>query len=198
MNDAPQFNPEHRKAWRAWLVNNHQSSKGVWLVWHKKHTGKTELSYDDMVEEALCFGWIDSVPRKVDNHRTSLYFSPRKPKSEWSKSNKLRIEKLMSLSVIEPAGLAAIDIAKANGSWDTLNESDSLTIPADLMTVFAKYEAATSNFDAFPPSARKAILAWIYGAKTESTREKRIQLTAELANQNIRANQWRPSEKTNN
>lgn len=192
MNEAPQFSPKNRQAWREWLDTNHQNSKGVWLVWHKKHTGKTELTYDDMVEEALCFGWIDSVPRKVDEDRTSLYFSPRKPKSEWSKSNKLRIEKLSTLNAIEPAGLSAIKTAKANGSWDTLNESDALLVPADLVAEFKKYINSYSYFSNFPAGVRKNLLAWINAAKTEQTRHKRIALTAELAEQNIRANQWRP------
>jgi uncharacterized protein YdeI (YjbR/CyaY-like superfamily) len=192
MNQAPLFSPKNRQDWRSWLASNHGVVTGVWLVWHKKHTGKTELSYDDMVEEALCFGWIDSVPRKVDDERTSLYFSPRKPKSEWSKIYKERIDLLESKGLLQPAGMAAITVAKANGSWDRLNDSDALIIPQDLQAQFDANPAAQLNFAAFPQSARKAILAWINAAKTEATRTKRITLTAELAEQNIRANQWRP------
>ncbi len=195
MNNAPQLFPKNRQDWRLWLTNNHASATGVWLVWHKKHTGKTELSYDDMVEEALCFGWIDSVPRKVDDERTSLYFSPRKPKSEWSKINKDRIKGLIARGEMAPAGLTAIEVAKQNGSWDTLTQSDLLLIPDDLSAEFAKYRSANANFNAFPPSTQKAILAWIYAAKTDVTRQKRVQLTAELAEQNIRANQWRPKNE---
>ena len=189
------FYPESIAEWRAWLQENHLSKQAVWLVCYRIKSGKKSIRWSESVDVALCFGWIDSVPRKVDDERTSLYFSPRKPKSEWSKINKDRIKGLIARGEMAPAGLTAIEVAKQNGSWDTLTQSDLLLIPDDLSAEFAKYRSANANFNAFPPSTQKAILAWIYAAKTDVTRQKRVQLTAELAEQNIRANQWRPKNE---
>ncbi len=153
-------------------------------------TGHEYVSARDLNEECLCFGWIDSKPGKVDERRTALLCTPRKPGSGWSKVNKDRLEPLLDSGLVAPAGLAAIERAKADGSWSKLDSIDALTVPDDLAAALAGYPNATANFEGFPPSARRGILEWIAGAKREPTRAKRVEQTAKLAEQNIRANQW--------
>jgi uncharacterized protein YdeI (YjbR/CyaY-like superfamily) len=184
--------PKTAKAWRTWLVKNHETSTGVWLISFKKETGLARFDYDDAVMEALCFGWIDSKPAKLDDQRSMLWFSPRKPKTGWSKVNKQRIARLLQAGKLAPAGLAKIEAAKLDGSWSKLDEVEELVIPPDLAAELAKYPLATTHFQAFPKSAKRGILEWILNAKQPATRAKRIAETAQLANQNIRANQWRP------
>ena len=135
--------PEHieaqdRHAWRAWLEENHAITAGVWLVYYKKHTGKPGISYDEAVEEALCFGWIDSRPNTLDDERYMQFFSPRKAKSPWSKLNKQRIEKLMQQGLLEPAGLLVIEEAKRDGSWSSYDAIEELMIPEDLQQALAQ------------------------------------------------------------
>lgn len=176
---------------RSWLVKNHDSSPGLWVVTYKKATGVAAPTYDEMVRVALCFGWIDSIPGKVDEDRSKLYFSPRKEGSGWAATNKVRIKELISSGEMTPAGLKLIDAAKADGSWNKLDGAQTQEIPKDLSTAFRKYAASKKNFEAFPPGVRKAILVWIAEAKTPATREKRVNETASLAAKNVRANQWR-------
>jgi uncharacterized protein YdeI (YjbR/CyaY-like superfamily) len=116
--------PKTRKQWRQWLEKNHLSSPGIWLIYYKKESGKPRVSYEEAVEEALCFGWIDSLPRKLDNERAMLKFTPRKPKSVWSELNKTRVDKLNKNRLMTPSGLKKIEQAKKDGSWDTLNTSN--------------------------------------------------------------------------
>lgn len=186
--------PSHRDEWRAWLERNHDRSDGVWLVSYKKAAGKPTVTYPEAVEEALCFGWIDSKPGKLDDERTMLWYSPRKPGSGWARTNKERIERLMAEGRMTPAGLAKIEAAKADGSWTRLDSSEAMEVPADLEAALASYPDAARHFHAFPPGVRKAILQWISLAKKPETRAARIDETARLANENIRANQWRPKE----
>ena len=174
-----------------WLAKNHQTSPGLWVVTHKKASGKPAPTYDELVRVALCFGWVDSIPGKIDEHKTKLYFAPRKPKSVWSQSNKLRVEELIKTGQMLPAGLATIELAKKLGTWTTIDSAQNAEIPDDLKTEFANYPGSLENFEAFPRGVRKQILEWISLAKTETTRTKRINETASLAQQNIRANQWR-------
>jgi uncharacterized protein YdeI (YjbR/CyaY-like superfamily) len=186
---APELHFVSRAALRAWLADNHASHPAIWLVYDKKPaSGTWPLSYDDIVEEAICFGWIDSVVGKVDARRSKLYFSPRKPRSVWSALNKKRVAKLTELGIIMPAGQAKIDQAKADGSWAALDKVDALVVPDDLAQALAKNKAAKRHFDAFPPGARKIILTWIYAAKRPETRAKRVDESVRLAAQNIRAN----------
>jgi uncharacterized protein YdeI (YjbR/CyaY-like superfamily) len=180
-----------RAAWRSWLAANHQQPDGIWLISYKKAAGKGTLDYNDAVEEALCFGWIDSKPNKLDTERTMLWFAPRKPKTGWSKLNKERIERLMASGQMTPAGLAKIETAKQDGSWSSLDGVEALEIPPDLADALSAYANATDNFAAFPRSAKRGILEWISTAKKAETRAKRIAETAQLAAQNIRANQWK-------
>lgn len=183
--------PESRAEWRQWLQNNHTRETGVWLIRYKKATGKPYVDYDESVEEALCFGWIDSLPRKLDEERTMLYFAPRKAGSNWSGLNKQRVEKLIKEGLMTPAGLEKIDAAKQDGSWDALDEVEALVVPPDLDEAFDRYPNSRENFEAFPRSVKRGILEWILNAKREETRQKRVDETARLAADNIRANQWR-------
>lgn len=190
----PRVQPQDRDAWRQWLEENHAEQAGVWLVTFKKSAGSPRLEYNDAVEEALCFGWIDSKPSKLDEQRSMLWFSPRKAKSGWSRINKQRVEKLMAEGRMHAAGLLVIEQSKANGSWDKLDEVEDLVVPVDLRVALEKYENAAENFAAFPRSARRAILEWILNAKKPETRARRVEETAEMASRNERANQWkRPS-----
>jgi uncharacterized protein YdeI (YjbR/CyaY-like superfamily) len=193
-NDTAELvHAKDRAAWRRWLQRNHASSPPVWLVLAKKGASVPSVTYAEAVEEALCFGWIDSKANALDDERFKLWMAPRKPRSGWSAVNKRRIERLLAEGRMAPAGLAAIEAAKADGSWSRLDASHSLTIPSDLATAMKRYRDARKHFDAFPPSARSAILEWIDAAKRPPTRAKRIEETARLADRNERANQWRPN-----
>lgn len=183
--------PKSRAEWRKWLKKNHTQTEGVWVITFKKASGKPHVSYEEIVEEALCFGWIDSKGNKLDEERSMLWCAPRKAKSNWSRPNKLRVEKLLAAGLIEPAGLAKIEIAKQNGTWTALDKVEDLEVPADLEEVLKLNKDAKTYFDAFPRSVKRAILEWIMNAKKPETRAKRIAETAELAAKNIRANQWR-------
>lgn len=181
------FHPRGREEWRAWLERNHDTSPGVWLVYYKKSSGQPRVSYDEAVEEALCFGWIDSLPRKLDADRSKLLFTPRKPKSVWSALNKRRIKKLIREKLMTEAGLATIKTAKKNGSWNALDDVEKLIIPADLAEALKANGNAGANFALFSGSVRKGILAWIRSAKRPETRSRRIEKTVALAARNKRA-----------
>ena len=185
------FHPKTREEWREWLQENHTQDDGIWLIRYKKATGKPYVDVDESVEEALCFGWIDSLPRKLDDERTMLYVAPRKPQSNWSALNKKRVEKMIEKGLMTPAGLEKIEIAKEDGSWTALDDVEALVIPDDLSEAFDQYSASRDNFEAFPRSVKRGILEWILNAKRPATRQKRIEETASLAQDNIRANQWR-------
>ena len=146
------------------------------------------LSYNDIVEEALCFGWIDSLPRKLDQLRTMLYISPRKARSNWSKANKDRVVKLVKYDLMTPTGMAKIEQAKVDGSWFFLDDVEKSIVPNDLKQALAQNPTAQKHFNGFPSSVKRGILEWIKNAKKPATRAKRINKTVELAAQNIRAN----------
>ena len=192
-NEAPpnSVHPKTRAEWRAWLSKHHQREDGVWLVTYKKSTGKPRIDYDEAVEEALCFGWVDSKPAKLDDERSMLYFAPRKPGTGWSKANKRRVEKLIAAGLMMPAGLAKVEAAKRDGSWWRLDCVEALEIPQDLAQALMDYPNAKRHFEAFPRSIKRGIMEWISNAKKSETRAKRIAETARLADQNVRANQWR-------
>jgi uncharacterized protein YdeI (YjbR/CyaY-like superfamily) len=182
-----------RAEWRAWLQVNHATSTGVWAVTVKKAalTDREEyVSAVDLNEECLCFGWIDSRPAKVDERRTALLCTPRKAGSGWSRVNKDRLTSLLERRLVAPAGLVAIEAAKADGSWSRLDHVDSLDVPDDLAAALDAMPPAADHFGGFPPSTRRGILEWIAAAKSETTRVKRIDETARLAQRNERANQW--------
>lgn len=189
--ELQQYYAKDRTTWRDWLEKNHAISPGVWLVYYKKQTGKPSVSDDEAIEEALCFGWVDSRPNVLDEERFMKLFSPRKPQSPWSKLNKQRVEKLLAEGLMAPAGLAKIEAAKRDGSWDSYDAVESLTIPIDLQQALAANTTAQNNFAAFPPSSKKNILWWIASAKQPETRRKRVEETVALAAQNIKANHYR-------
>ncbi|HEY9379346.1 MAG TPA: YdeI/OmpD-associated family protein [Jiangellaceae bacterium] len=188
-DEAERVHPATRAAWRAWLASHHTSSPGVWLVSWRKHTGKVSPSYLDAVEEALCFGWIDSTARKLDNDRTMIWFSPRKPRSGWARTNKERVERLTAAGLMTPAGQRVIDAARADGSWSQLDDVENLVVPEDLAAAFESRPPARAHWNAFPRSVRRSILVWIVQAKRDTTRAARIEQTARLAQRNQRANQ---------
>lgn len=187
--DTPQFYVKDRHEWREWLAKNHDIETSVWLVFDK---GKNRtINYDEIVEEALCFGWVDSVGGTVDDTKTKLYISKRKPKSAWAKTNKARIEKLTKLGLMAPAGIEAVKIAKQNGAWDALNKSDAFELPPELTQLLRENPQAKEFYDAMPPSSHRIILEWIYTAKTPETKIKRIRETVDLAAQGIKAHHYR-------
>lgn len=177
-----------RAQWRAWLRANHRQAQSIWLITHKKHTGERHVPYDAVVEEALCFGWIDSHIRSVDADRSMLLISPRKPGSVWSALNKRRVAALTASGAMTKAGLAKIDAAKADGSWSTLDAIESLESPPDLAALLAENAPARRAYESFSASSRKAILQWILSAKRDQTRAKRIAEVVRLAALGLRAN----------
>jgi len=179
-----------RQELRAWLTANHGQAESIWLVTYKKPS-PFHLPYGDIVDEVLCFGWIDSQPRLLDEARSMLRLSPRKPKSGWSKVNKDRIERLIANGLMAEPGLARIEQAKASGTWTLIDAAHADTIPADLADAFARHPGAEQNFMGFPPSTRRATLEWITLARRPETRAARIEQTASLAAKGERANQWR-------
>ena len=192
MTDLPQdsIHPKSSHEWRKWLEGNHLRANGIWLITFKQATGKLRISYDDAVETALCFGWIDSKPGTVDAERSKLWFSPRKKGSAWSKKNKERVDKLMATGQMHSAGLAKVEEAKHDGSWNKLDSVEALELPPDLVQAFQRHPGSDVHFNAFPRSTKRANLEWIGNAKTGITRSKRVSQTASLAAENIRANQW--------
>jgi len=187
LDDAPRISADDRAAWRAWLEANHGTSSGAWLVTWRPRSGRAGLDYGTAVEEALCFGWVDSTAGRVDDDRTRLYFAPRKARSAWSASNKERVERLIAAGRMAPAGLAAIDQARSNGSWEMLDSVEWLEAPDDLAAAFTARPPAADMFAAFPASARKMALAWVAHARRPETRAARIREIADAAARNERA-----------
>lgn len=191
--DAPLVHAEDRATWRAWLEANHATETGVHLVSWKRGFGPS-VPYEEAVEEALCFGWIDSSGGTIDERRSKLYFAPRNPRSGWAATNKARVERLLAAGRMAPAGLAAIERAKENGSWTLLDDVERGVIPDDLAAALAARPPAQSNFDAFPKSVRRMLLEWTAQAKRPETRAARILEIASKAQRNERANQWLPKD----
>jgi uncharacterized protein YdeI (YjbR/CyaY-like superfamily) len=176
---------------RAWLMDNHTQAQGIWVVTYKRAAGGI-VAWNDIVEEALCFGWIDSLPRKLDERRTMLRLTPRSPKSKWSAKNKLHVEALERNGQMHTAGKSVVEAARASGTWDALNALSLLKIPADLEQALEDRPGARMHWDSFPPSTRRGVLEWIEGAKKPETRRVRVEETADLAARGLRANQWSP------
>lgn len=168
------FYPKNAKGWRNWLAKNHEKAKGVWLVYYKKSTQVPTVAYTDAVDEALCFGWIDSTRRSLDEQRSIQFFCKRKTKSVWSKINKAKVERLTEAGLMQERGLQSVEIAKQNGSWAILDEVEELIVPKDLAKAFKKSKGAKNYFLSLSKSSRKGILQWLVMAKRVETREKRI------------------------
>ena len=187
LDDAPLVQPEDRAAWRAWLEANHATVRGVWLVTWRARSGRQALAYEACIEEALCFGWVDGTAGTVDEDRGKLYFSQRRPRSVWAATNKARVERLIASGRMQPAGLAAIERAKADGSWTVLDGPERLEVPPDLAAALDAHPPAAERFAAFPPSARKQMLSWVATAVRPETRASRIEQIAVKAARNERA-----------
>jgi uncharacterized protein YdeI (YjbR/CyaY-like superfamily) len=193
-NGVDVFYAKSRKEWRAWLKKNGQEKTQVWLLLYNKNGSKPSPDMPEAVEEALCFGWIDSRANKRDEESRYQFFSKRKPKGNWSGINKARVKKLISAGLMHETGMEAIRIAKKNGSWTRLDDIERVVIPPDLQMALNKNKTALKHFEAFPPSSKKIILLWIAGAKTEATRSKRIAEAVAMAGENKRANHYTPPQ----
>jgi uncharacterized protein YdeI (YjbR/CyaY-like superfamily) len=175
MEDAPRVDPADRDEWRAWLGENHATVRGVWLVSWKRHTGHPTVAYEDAVEEALCFGWIDGRTSKLDADRSLQWFSPRRPRSTWAKTNKERVARLEAAGLMTNAGRAVIAFAKANGSWNSLDDIDAMIVPADLEAALAAHDGARAHFDSRAPSQRRMALAFVTQVKRADLRAARVE-----------------------
>ena len=187
LDDAPHVHADDRATWRAWLEANHATATGAWLVTWRTRSGRQGLDYEAAIEEALCVGWVDSTGGRVDDERGKLYFAARKPRSVWAATNKARVERLIAEGRMMPAGLAAIERAKANGSWELLDSVERLEVPDDLAAALDAHPPAAANFGKFPPSARKMLLGWLVTARRPETRARRIEEIADAAARNQRA-----------
>jgi uncharacterized protein YdeI (YjbR/CyaY-like superfamily) len=185
LDDVPIVEPRSRAEWRAWLEANHATAPGAWLVALRKAAGRP-VTYEDQIEEALCFGWVDGRAAPIDAERSKLHFSPRRTGSGWAATNKARIERLLASGRMAPAGIAAVERAKADGSWTLYDSPERLEVPPDLAAELDARPSARTNWEAFPPSARKMALAWIATAKRPDTRARRVEATAAMAERNER------------
>ena len=180
-DDAERIHPETRAEWRAWLAANHDRPDGVWVILWNRHAGRPAPSYDDAVEEALCFGWIDSVVHKLDADRRMQWYSPRRKGSGWSRPNKIRLERVEAAGLMTPAGRRVLDAAKADGSWTRHDEVEDRIVPDDLAAAFAARPGSREHWDGFTASQQKAVLGWIVTAKRPATRQKRVDEAADQA-----------------
>lgn len=181
-------------AWRSWLEKNHAKEKSRFLIIYKKTSDVPSVYYPEAVDEALCFGWIDSVPKKRDEQSYYVLFSKRNPKSNWSAVNKAKVKKLMAEGKMAPAGLAMVELAKRTDTWSALNEVDQLKVPEDFAKALSANPTALAYWKAFPASAKRGILEWLFNAKRPETRSKRLAEAIRLAEQNKRANQYQPKK----
>jgi uncharacterized protein YdeI (YjbR/CyaY-like superfamily) len=179
--EAETFYPANQQEWRQWLAQNHTSKQAVWVLMYKKAANKPSISWSDAVDEALCFGWIDSVKRSVDSESSVQFFSKRKLRSGWSKINKAKINRLIEAGLMTSAGLASIETAKQNGSWTLLDEVEEMTMPQDLAEALKQQPGAEEYFFSLSRSVRKAMLQWLVLAKRPETRQNRINEISQLA-----------------
>ena len=173
-SELHEIHPKTPAGWRSWLQKNHTTSDGVWLIYYRASTGNRRLSWEEAVREALCCGWIDSKAKSIDDERYKQTFTPRKPKSVWSKINKQHIAELTELGLMSDAGLRAVDVAKKNGAWTFLEPLDALIVPADLESALQRSDSARDAYEALSNSAERAVLYPLYSAKREATRAKRL------------------------
>lgn len=185
------FCPKDKEGWRNWLKENHLIKDSVWLIINKKDSPNPNLNWSEAVDEALCFGWIDSTMKSIDDEKYMQYFCKRKPKSNWSRVNKDKVKTLIEQGLMEEAGYKSIEIAKEHGSWTFLDEVEALIIPKDLEDKFANYKGSREYFDSLSKSAKKILLYWVISAKRKETRQKRILEIAENASKNLKPGQFR-------
>jgi uncharacterized protein YdeI (YjbR/CyaY-like superfamily) len=172
--DYPIFHAESRSQWRAWLATNHDAQRGVWLCSWRAVTGRPSCPYSDAVEEAICFGWIDSTASMLDEDRGLQLFTPRKPKSSWTRLNRRRVEEMESAGAMTEAGRRTVEVARANGYWTIYDAVEDLAEPDDLAAALDAEPAARASWDRFPPTARKQMLWWVISAVQPGTRARRI------------------------
>jgi uncharacterized protein YdeI (YjbR/CyaY-like superfamily) len=189
--DIETFYPASQQAWRTWLQENHRSKQSVWLVCYKKKANIPTITWSDAVDEAICFGWIDSKRITIDDDKFIQFFTKRKPKGTWSKVNKEKIKQLTDKGLMTQAGFECIEKAKQNGSWTVLDEVEELIIPKDLEEEFNRKTGSKDFFLGLSKSVRKSILQWIVLAKQVETRQKRISEIAEMASRNLKPKQFR-------
>jgi uncharacterized protein YdeI (YjbR/CyaY-like superfamily) len=164
-----------RGQWRTWLVENHAAATEIWLVFYKKHTGRPGVAYVEAVEEALCFGWIDGIVKRIDDEKHTIRFSPRRKNSIWSELNKQRVGRLIEAGRMTEAGLAKVDEAKANGQWDkAAQREDPTLVPPELTAALARNAKARQSFAKLAPCYRKQFIYWVASAKRDETRCKRL------------------------
>lgn len=191
MKDAEDYCPSCKEDWRTWLALNHLEKEAIWLIFHKKKSPNYNLSWSDSVDEALCFGWIDSTKKRIDDYKYKQYFCKRKAKSNWSKVNKDKVKYLIDQGLMTEEGYKSIEIAKENGSWTILDKVEALILPEDLKEEFANHEGSITYFDSLSKSAKKGLLYWVFSAKRKETRQKRIVEIVENASQNQKPKQFR-------
>lgn len=189
------FYPPNREAWRSWLKENHEKEQSIWLIYYKKKSNKPTVAYSDAVDEALCFGWIDSKQMPIDDEKFMQFFCKRKAKSVWSKINKEKVQRLIDAGLMTTAGYKTIEIAKHNGSWTILDEVEELIVPSDLEVAFLQKKNAKNYFTGLSRSDQRNILQWLVLAKRPETRKKRIAEIVELTEQNQKPKQFTSVKK---
>lgn len=191
MKDIKDYCPKDKQAWRKWLDRNHEKEEAIWLIFYKKSSPKYNLSWSDAVDEALCYGWIDSVKKTIDSEKYRQYFSKRKPNSIWSRINKDKIEHLTSNNLMSEAGYKTVEVAKENGSWTALDDVEALIMPNDLKDAFDQRAGALEYYEGLSKSDKKILLSWIALAKRPETKQKRIIEIAENASKNQKPKPFR-------
>ena len=191
MKEIEDYCPNNQKEWREWLELNHAKKDAVWLIFYKKKSPSHNLGWSESVDEALCFGWIDSTKRTIDGEKYKQYFSKRKAKSNWSKINKDKVKTLIDQGLMEEEGYKSIEIAKENGSWTILDGVEALIVPEDLKEELVKFKGAMEYFGSQSKSVKKILLYWVVSAKRKETRQKRILEVAENASDNLIPKQFR-------
>ncbi|WP_214403114.1 YdeI/OmpD-associated family protein [Pseudonocardia lacus] len=181
IDDGERVEPATLDEWRAWLAANHTRTTGVWVVLRKPSVSGPGVGYVESVEQALCFGWVDSKAKGLDAERTLQWFSPRRARSGWARPNKQRVERLLAAGLMAPAGLAVVEAAKADGSWTLLDDVEDLVVPDDLAAAFDARPGSREHWDAFPRSPRRMMLVWLVEARRPETRAKRVTEIAERA-----------------
>ncbi len=185
------FCPNSPADWRNWLKKNHQSKQFVWLIFYKASTKIPSLTWSEAVDEALCYGWIDSTKKKLDDERYIQYFSKRNPTSTWSKINKDKVHQLIKNKKMTKAGFESIERAKQNGTWTLMDDVEKLILPEDLKTELNKFENAMDFFQRQTKSIKRGLLHWIVTAKRAETRKKRIESIVQSAAEGNRPKQFR-------
>lgn len=189
-DDAPRVHPQHAEEWWSWLADHHDDPvPGVWVIEWRRASGRTPVPYEDLVAAALAHGWIDGMRRTVDDDRSEMWFTRRRPGSQWTRLSKERVARVEASGRMTDAGRAAVDRARADGTWSRLDEVEQGVVPADLVAALDARPGSRERFDAFTPGVRRSILAWIVQARRAETRAARVRETAEQAARGTPAHQ---------